>query len=372
MKETDLRSKTCVVPVAIAAGLGMAGMGLVSEGMAMADTTSVTDTLSVNVLLSCTFSGTGNKTYTGSADNGTEVNDFDDSGVHEFNLFCNDRNGYTVTATPYDLKATGIDEVISYTDNYTHTGTSGMWTAAIASNTEGVTATPVVPAGGGTIISADSNTPAGGTTFTATYNAYVGTDTPAGTYAGTIVYTLIASGASSNGNATQADVGDSEDDDENSGTESGNSGTGGSSTDGANSNEANVDVDSGKSANGTQSASSPTLNNTYNTYTYNTYSTTNTYNTTNYPTSSGVSVPVATNMQAVMSENENTGTTSNDDDGAEADDNYEKPLGVTTSTSSSNENSGVDPMPLVAAAGALAIAGVVAVAIARSEKKEDD
>ena len=201
-KETNSRGRALVVPVAVVAGLGMAGVGLALSGVARAATTDVrssTDTLNVNVQLSCTFNSVENKTYTGSANNGAEVGNFNDSGAHEFNFSCNDKDGYTVSATPYDLEATGIEDVIAYTDSYAPSGANGMWTAAISSNTAGVTVTPVVPVGGGTIISASSNTAAGGTTFTATYSAYVGTEMPAGTYSGTIVYTLISPGLSNGG-----------------------------------------------------------------------------------------------------------------------------------------------------------------------------
>ena len=200
MKETGLRSKTCVVPVAVAAGFGMAGMGLVADGVAMADTTSVTDTINVTVSSNCTFSGAIDKTYIGSATNGAEVENFNDSGVHEFNLFCNNNSGYVVTATPYNLTATGTNAAISYTDNYTPSGANSLWTAIIASDTAGLTVTSPVPVGGGTIISSSSSTTAAGATFTATYEAYVGSTTPAGTYTGIIEYTLTVSGTSNNGN----------------------------------------------------------------------------------------------------------------------------------------------------------------------------
>ena len=387
MKETDLRGKTCVVPVAVVAGLGMAGMGLVSSGVVAADITSVTDTVNVTVQPSCTFNSAEDKTYAGSATNETEVNDFTESGVHEFNLFCNDNNGFTVTATPYDLEAAGIEDVIAYTDNYTHTGVDSMWTAAIASETVGVTVVNnPVPAGGGPIISSNSHTTASGATFTATYSAYVGTATPAGTYTGTIVYTLAASGVSNSGNGGSGSGGTNQgngggDSGDNSGNEvadnngggsgtdnsgSGDSGSGGSGSGDANSNDAGSNDTPGDSTNNTLNAAPLALNNTYNTY-----STTNTYNTTNYSGGSGASAPVVANTQGATSGDESNGTTSSNENGIETNDSYEKPLGVTTSTSSSNGDLGTDLMPLVAAGAALAVAGVAVVALAQSKKEEN-
>ncbi|MBR3248737.1 hypothetical protein IKF89_01770 [Candidatus Saccharibacteria bacterium] len=381
MRETNLQGKACVVPLAVAASLGMAGMGLASSEVAAADITSVTDTLSVEVQLSCTFNSTTNKTYTGSAANGAEVNDFNDSGIHEFNLFCNGSNGYVVTATPYDLEATGIDRKISYTDSYTPSGTNGLWTAVITSEAAGVTVTSPVPVGGGEIISSDSGTTAEGVSFTAAYSAYVGTETPAGTYTGTIVYTLTASGTSTSSGSGSGGTNQNNDNGDNNGDNGGgsgansdnettdatdNGGDAGDSGSGAGSGDANSG-DSSNTPESTPNNAPLALNNTYNTY-----STSSTYSTTNY-TSSGTGM---TGTQATTSGNTN-GTTSGNNDGegsSKANDDYEQPLGVTTNTSSSSsssKNSGTDPMPLIAA-GVLATAGVAgAIALARSNKEEE-
>ena len=201
MRETNSQGKAYVVPLAVAAGLGMAGMGLVSSGIVSADTTSITDTVNVEVQPSCTFNNVIDETYVGSALNGSEVENFHDAGVHIFYLFCNNNDGYTVSATPHNLTATGIEnDAISYTNNYTHTGTDGMWTAEIATSESGVTVTSPVPIGGGVIISSNTNS-SDSMSFTATYSAYVGSRTPAGTYTGTIEYTLSSlDGSASNGN----------------------------------------------------------------------------------------------------------------------------------------------------------------------------
>lgn len=367
MKETGLRDKACVVPVAIAASLGMAGMGLVSSGVVVADTTSVTDTINVTVQPSCTFNDAEDKTYIGSAANGTEVGDFNDSGVHEFNLFCNDNNGFIVTATPYDLEASGIEDVIEYTDSYDPSGVDSIWSAAITSDSTGVTVVPVVPVGGGTILSSDTSTATAGVDFSATYSAYVGTATPAGTYTGTIIYTLTASGTSNNSNSgNSGNNGGDNGGGDNSGTEvtdntdSGDSGNGGSGAE-----EPGSGTEEPNDPSNTQSAAPmmTSLNNSYSTN--NTY---NTYNTTNYNNSGiGVSTPAATSTQSTTSGND-TMNGSN----SEVSDSYENPLGVTTRTSSSSsESSGVDVMPVVVTGAALAVAGVAAIAVSQNKKKEE-
>lgn len=380
-KETNSRGRALVVPVAVVAGLGMAGVGLALSGVARAATTDVrssTDTLNVNVQLSCTFNSVENKTYTGSANNGAEVGNFNDSGAHEFNFSCNDKDGYTVSATPYDLEATGIEDVIAYTDSYAPSGANGMWTAAISSNTAGVTVTPVVPVGGGTIISASSNTAAGGTTFTATYSAYVGTEMPAGTYSGTIVYTLISPGLSNGGGSgtgsgeiNQNDNGGGSGTGENGGGNGNGNNGGGSGTNDDNSGSGTGDSggtnsgDPNDAQNGTQSLTPQTLNSTYNTY-----NTTNTYNTNNY-SGGGTSTPIAATTQGTTSGSGSSATNSNSSNKTGTGDNYEKPLGVTTGTTkTTSESSGMDPMPIIVG-GALAAAGVVAVVLAKKDKEEE-
>ena len=367
MKETDLQSKACVVPVAIVAGLGMAGMGLASGGIVVADTTSVTDTVIATVAPSCTFKNTTDETYTGSAANGTEVSNFKDGGVHEFFLFCNNSGGYTVTATPYDLEASDErEDIIAYTDSYTSSGNDGLWTAAIASSEPGVTVTSPVPVGGGTIISSNTNSSAN-MSFTATYSAYVGLLTPAGTYTGTIVYTLVAA-ETSNSNSGNNGSNSSE----NSGANSGNEVTEDPNNETPNTNNLDPGNVSPSNANSGDSNSTPSnapamLNNTYNTY-----STTNTYNTTNYSGGGGTGTtgtPVATSGDT----NDTTGGTTNENSGnsSKTSDSYESPLGVTTNTSPSSEDSGIDWAPIVATGVILAAAGAGAVALARSNKEDE-
>ncbi|MCR5700088.1 MAG: hypothetical protein K6G49_01480 [Candidatus Saccharibacteria bacterium] len=357
MKETGLRSKTCVVPVAVAAGFGMAGMGLVADGVVTADTTPITDTVVATVVPSCTFSSTtDDETYSGSAANGSEVNNFNDGGVHEFFLFCNNSGGYTVSATPHDLTTTGaIEDVIAYTDNYAASGNNGLWTAEIASSASGVTVTSPVPVGGGTIISSNTQSSAD-MSFTATYKAYVGLNTPAGTYSGTIVYTLAAAGTSSNSG-------------DNGGNNGGGDNGGGSNSGNEEPNNNGGGGDSGNSGSGTDTNNnaSPASNNTYNTY--------NTYNTTNYSGGGGtgtMSTPVATIGGSGGTTGDTTGGSGDDKSNSETSSGYEQPLGVTTNASSVEEESGPDWTPIIVTGVVLAAAGVAAFALAKDNKDKEE
>ena len=328
MKEAGFQDRVCILSAGVFVGLGMAGMGLASDSVVAADTASVTDTFSIIVQEVCSFNSVANRTYSGSATSGTEVSNFNDSGVHEFNVSCNNSNGYTVTATPYDLEATGINDVISYTNNYTHTGASGMWTAAIASTATGVTVTSPAPVGGGTIISSNSNTPAAGVTFTATYSAYVGTSTPAGTYTGTIVYTLAASGTPSNNSNTNNET----------------------------PNNSNSGTDNSTESNNTPLA----VNDTYNTMNYNSggASTTGTQSTAGGSTNGTTS--------NATSESDDTNDSSNTSNS------YEQPLGVKADTTSSGDDSEINWTPVAVATGALAATGVAVAALVRRNNEEDE
>lgn len=384
MREMSSHSKVHVVPVAIAASLGVVGMGLLSDGVVKAADTR--DTVNVTVSPSCTFNSDNaenlNKRFAGSAANGTEVNDFNDSGVHEFNLFCNDNNGFVVSAKAYDLTATGIDDVISYTDDYTHTGENSMWTAEISATPASLVENSPVPMGnGGTIISSDSNTSADGVTFTATYKAYVGSATPAGTYNGRIEYTLTASGTSNSGSGSQSGSGSE------SGSENGNEETGNGEESGSGEGSGNEETgngESGGSGSGTQnpdsgqSTSEPastsntpaaepqttTLNNTYATY--------NTYNTTNYPSGgSAATTPVRTVSTPTVSAGTDDEVATTSGSSSSTTDNYESPLGVTSTTKAASKDSGAfDPAPILVA-GILAASGVATLALIKSKEREE-
>ena len=73
------------------------------------------------------------------------------------------------------------------------TGTTGAWHAEIATEDTGLTATQLSNGGAATdVITKAGASDADGESFTATYTAWIGTATPAGTYSGTIAYTLAA------------------------------------------------------------------------------------------------------------------------------------------------------------------------------------
>lgn len=178
------------------ASLALAAMpvlGVFADG----DIKNIQDTITVTVNATCSFDTNGgaasasNESYSATVLNGAEAA-FNAGGVHNFYVKCNDTEGYTVSATPTaltgQLPATGTKNSIPYTATYSASGKAGMWTAtAASSDTHAPTVVTPVPEAGGVIVT-DGKTD--GTAFAVTYKAYVGTETPADTYTGTMTYVL--------------------------------------------------------------------------------------------------------------------------------------------------------------------------------------
>jgi len=160
-------------------------------------TPDVTDTIEVTIQESCTFtSGGADTTYEYSGTNADgQVDPLNNStNVHSFTVFCNDNDGYTVSATAESLTASGISDEFAYVATLPSSGVDGKWHATVAAATGNTNTLTIeqLPAGGAAtdIVTIDEASAAGGETFTVAYSAYIGTATPAGTYSGHIEYTL--------------------------------------------------------------------------------------------------------------------------------------------------------------------------------------
>lgn len=154
----------------------------------------VVDNLSVTVSPSCTFTdGGAGVSYTATGTNAAGQVDLENnnSNEHSFTVFCNNNAGYKVSATATNLAQTGVTANFAYAATLPDSGTTGAWNATFASSD--VTPVQIATVNTATdIITKGSASGADGETFTATYTAYIGTATPAGTYTGTISYTLSA------------------------------------------------------------------------------------------------------------------------------------------------------------------------------------
>ena len=158
-----------------------------------ADTTSLQDNISVTIDASCTFNEAVGKSYTDSSVAvGTQAG-FNDDGQHAFNVFCNDRGGWTVSATApgalHDTTQTGTTHDFVYQNSAITAATAeGKWSAAVDGT--GVASVTYIPTAGGAIAGTASETTAAGADFTVTYDAWAGTQSIVGTYSGTVTYTL--------------------------------------------------------------------------------------------------------------------------------------------------------------------------------------
>lgn len=190
---------------------GAASLALAAMPMAgvFAQDLSVTDTIQITVNSACTIDETDmstdgldtkDTTYAATVANGEEA-DFSGThnGSHAFHVSCNAPGGWSFSATPTNLagytasnKSTSNNDSIPFvaSGSYTATGTAGQWTATIAST--GQTVTQPSTAGSANVVINATNAQAADVEITSAYQAYVGTQTSAGFYEGTIAYTLAA------------------------------------------------------------------------------------------------------------------------------------------------------------------------------------
>ena len=179
-----------------AASIALAAMPII--GVFAADANQMaTDTINVTVTASCTFTaGSGTATYAVEGTNSSAtVLPIVEGGnnTHDFTVFCNNNKGYTVSANAEDLSATGITDKFAYAASLPPANTAtSAWTAAFTQPDGGsLTLAPLTAAETDTdIVTLTEASATGGESFTATYSAYIGTETPSGTYSGTIAYTL--------------------------------------------------------------------------------------------------------------------------------------------------------------------------------------
>ena len=188
--------------IAGAASVALAAMPI--AGVFAADITTVTDTLQITVDAACSINavtataGSDDTTYSATVLNGA-VAAFNNSSAHTFSVVCNNNAGWKVTAgTPNDLSGSaGNIHVIDYQAVATpSTGAEGVWTATVTGDSVPATAegngiadaSGHIKTAGGIIATEAASTD--GSSFTVTYGGYVGAETAADTYTGTITYTL--------------------------------------------------------------------------------------------------------------------------------------------------------------------------------------
>lgn len=161
-----------------AASLVFAAMPIV--GVFAANPAAITDTLTVNVNLSCTFTRTtGNGNYSKTM----TANQLDTAfGTSTFTSKCNNGTGYSITPTFTSLTFSGAAQPITYNATAPTAG-SGTWTALLGSATTGLTS-------GTAFGSQNTQDPAAGRAYTITYQVGLKNNQAKGTYVGTAKYQL--------------------------------------------------------------------------------------------------------------------------------------------------------------------------------------
>ena len=141
---------------------------------------ALTDTLTVTVATSCTFSRTtGEGTYAKTM----TANDLDtEFGSSTFTSHCNNGTGYKITPTFTSLTFTGAAQPITY-NTTTPTAGSGTWTAKLSGASSNLTS-------GTAFGSQSSQDPAAGRTVTILYTVSTKNNQAKGTYTGTASYQL--------------------------------------------------------------------------------------------------------------------------------------------------------------------------------------
>jgi|GEM_PF-1430679 len=128
-----------------------------------------------------------NATFTGTVIAGQEYVDF---ATTNFQIVCNDNDGYKVTVATTGFEATGVDSATypwGYNAGQLATGEDSSWTIKSTGNAQTLTANSgdknVVATRGNALTTA-------GESFAVSYSAKVASDQPAGVYTATAAYTF--------------------------------------------------------------------------------------------------------------------------------------------------------------------------------------
>ncbi len=214
-------NKLNLIPLSLASLTILAGTILVSSVVSADD--SVVDEINITVPLSCTLSGTGMDAHNAEINNGTY-----NSAIGETTLkaFCNDNEGFAIYAIGYTDNEEGKNVLTNSTLGSTYdittgtaiTGNDSKWAMKLTKLTSPTPTYPIIIAGSTEdslkaqgdpdystfqqvpddyekvayrTSATDTGTNAEGATLTTTYQAYISSTQPAGTYTGQVKYTLI-------------------------------------------------------------------------------------------------------------------------------------------------------------------------------------
>ena len=173
------------------AAASVACAALPAVGVFATDVTTMTDTINITISQTCTFDA-GSHSYTKSD---AVANTLYTLGTTTMKVTCNKYNGYSVVGVMNSLSANSGSNTIACSTT-TATAGSGTYSATVTGRVNGTEQTAANKCGTSgskaAIMSRTSNTASGGETSTIVYKVGTGANQAAGTYSGTVVYTLTA------------------------------------------------------------------------------------------------------------------------------------------------------------------------------------
>ena len=200
-----------IIPTSLLTITILSGAALSSTLVSATDNTDVVDEINITVPVSCTLSGTGMNTHDATINNGTVNSSI---GETTMKIYCNDTGGFAIYAIGYTDDTDGKNVLTSSAlgstfDIATGTATSGNtsnWAMKLSTITSPTPTYPLtiqnsfdsfhtVPDDYTLVAKRTSGTDIGqsaeGSTLKSTYQVYVDSIQPAGTYTGQVKYTLV-------------------------------------------------------------------------------------------------------------------------------------------------------------------------------------
>ena len=199
------------IPVVLCGAMLLLTLLMTSTAVSADDDTSVVDQINITVPIACTISGTGQNSHNATINNGQY-----DSAVGEtiIKAFCNDSEGFAIYAVGFTddeygknvLSSSTLGSTFDIATGTTPSGANSNWAMKLSTITNPEPTYPIViennydsfqevPDEYTMVAKRESGTDIGtgaeGSALRSTYQVYISSTQPSGTYTGQVKYTLI-------------------------------------------------------------------------------------------------------------------------------------------------------------------------------------